>query len=1241
MIWGDRILSRTLDAELAPLLSKQLGLPVQLEPINAGILRLRASSDKLTMGDPSDPAVVATSVVVTLAWPELLRGEVRLVYASADDLMVRPSRWPGSDTPPPDDYTFLDPYLPDTLTFMTGRYLNDSGEAYPVNQFRWERHLTGSASARWVEKRAAGDIALALELESLADLLRLAPLTAELDFSVDGKPESTVALKAGIQPGDTAAYELNIALEAAGMTAHTTATGQTAWTLPDKSETTIPRLDSAKLAPLLDSYRADRKANDLAAVLAAAPPRLDLTAHTGHVVIAEMHLNEATEKNTSFDFTTGENGLQISALTSSGPAATLTGDIGILSDAQGWTVKMDAKLQARAAGSSIASQYTGSDWLLETGHATLKGHGDTWESLLNSLQGDASLSGHHHSTVDTPIAVTAALDKRPGAFALEHVAITLGKGELSGSAVLSGEEQRKLSVDLKGSHIDLGFLFNKPDSEPLPGLALPVYLNVLPELELAVSLDILDIQSPGLKLREASATLERNAHGGKLVAVGKGSDAGVLNLTLEAKASANEPTDFELTATFTELDIPDMFRQQGLFYSRSTGTMNFRSQGDDMQAVFTAMQGSAKVSVDVRPDNDWQRKPHAIENLGFSGSSRLVLDKDRIVGVEIEKIVIGSLDQDLTGSLSLVAGRSPWLVADLKSDKLDVDSLMALLPDTPETTGDTALQPSLQQLGDVQASLEVSSLSIFELALDDVQVEIVSGADLINLRKMDFRTSNGSLESQGEMSWKDGKATLEGTAELTNIDLDQFLIRAADKDRVPVSGSAKLNSAGRSTGELVSNLTGYIDLQAVNSGQDDAPEARRKLAMKATRLSDGMEANISSLQWGETELTGTVRYHQTSPPLLDVIIHSGTLSLLPWENAYLDADPKTRDKEKSKESSLGSVARKSADYVGDVLLAPLRFLSDDEEETKPGAKLFSSDPLPLDDMDSLNARLSAQLDSVLSKAVSAQNLSIQGSLTNGELSVKASSGQLNQGSGEVDLAFNAKAAPPTLKLTSTFDNVHGLSSKNTYPRSGFVSMQGQGQSEAELAGTTNGLIYLKLGKGPFDYANSMLLTANLASTVFQTLIPGIDKKPQEVECGVAVALFKDGKGVTPYGFAARTKQANLLGQLHVDLGAETMQMSFDSRGREGVGISVGSVFSNTVQIKGPLSDPGIVPDATSLIWRGWAAVMTGGLSVLGETLVKRVLASENPCKSIQKLINTELCPTNPIAASSQMVCPTS
>ncbi|MDH3993600.1 MAG: hypothetical protein OEV47_11850, partial [Gammaproteobacteria bacterium] len=102
---------------------------------------------------------------------------------------------------------------------------------------------------------------------------------------------------------------------------------------------------------------------------------------------------------------------------------------------------------------------------------------------------------------------------------------------------------------------------------------------------------------------------------------------------------------------------------------------------------------------------------------------------------------------------------------------------------------------------------------------------------------------------------------------------------------------------------------------------------------------------------------------------------------------------------------------------------------------------------------------------------------------------------------------------------------------------------------------------------------------------------------------------------------------------------EQLKLGFTSSSRKGLGFSVGSVFSNTVQVRGPLTDPSIVPNPTGILWRGWAAVMTGGLSVVGESVLKRALASDDPCSAVKKHIRKDLCKPGQATASSPLVCP--
>jgi len=1238
IFWGNRLIGHALDAQLASLLTRQLGLPVRLDPITVHLKQLEASSGKLVMGDPRDPAVVATDVKVTLAWPELLHGEIRLVNVIATDLMVRPSRWPSSSKAPPQDYRFLDPWLPRSLQVGSGQYVSDDGDSYPLTNLLWQRLTDGSATANWSEARSAGELTVQAKVTSLQDVLQLAAVNLELAVALTNKPDSAISLKAAVQPATASAYTMQIDLHAATLSAHIDATGQTSWSLPDQSEITMTLLDTKLLLDLISTYRKPGPARTLAEELDASLPQLQWPTHRGHVAIAEIRMeDEIIGTDNAFDFTSGEQGLQITTLTSNGPVGNLNGELGVVSDAQGWTVNADASLQARENESGVALEFVGSDWLWRSGRAKLAGRGDTWGSLLYSMNGDVALTGEYHGSANPiPVAIEGRLDNRPDEIGLDRLVVTLGELQVSGSARLSGTERRKLTLDLKGTHMDVGFLFDNADTQPLPGIALPEYLAAVPDLDLNVTLNAQNLQAPGLNLAQASVTMARTAQGGTLVASARDTDYGSVDLTLESRKRADKPNDVKLTANFTDMDIPDIFRQKGLLNSRSTGSLAFRSQGRDMKNVFTAMQGTAKLAVEIRSDNDWRRAASDQEKMSLTGNSRLILDNDRIVGVKIEDLDIDSIDQDLHGNLSMVASRSPWFIADMQSERLNITSLLALLPASTAEADQADLVPSLKRLGAVQVSLNAKSLQVAEGYLSDVQLKIATAPNLMTIEQFDFVSRDLTLKTQGKITWEGESAKLESTAQLTDVDLDQFLIQHAEGEQVPVSGTIQILSEGRRIEELIANVTGNIDLQAGPQQQNAAPQARRRLTMKASRIPGGVQADITSLQWGESELAGNVRYHRTCPPSLDVEIHGGVLSLLPWENAFLKAD--TKESKQASGSALGSIARASASLVGDVLLTPLKFLTPDKE-VAPDERVFSADLLPLDSLKKLNLNISGQLESLLSNAITAKDLQFNGKVKNGRLAVQASSGLLNHGNGEITLALDSKAVPPNFKLTSTFENVRGLAHKDTFPRSGFISLEGQGQNQAELAASANGLIFLELGQGPFEYANSALLTANLMTRIFQTLIPGVDRQQHQLVCGTALALFENGKGSTPYGMVARTNQADLVGHLKVDLDKETLRMNIDSRGRQGIGLSIGSVFSNTVEIRGSLARPRMVPNTTGILWRGWAAVTTGGLSVLGETVVKRLWASNNSCKSVKRLIVENVCPVNPIAASSPMVCP--
>lgn len=1233
-LWGNRLVERALDAELGALLSKKLGVAVELAPVQTSVLRLKISSPRLVMGDPQSPALVATDITISLSLKDLLHRQIRLLQASASDLALQPSRWPGSDKPPPTDYSFLDPYLPETLQLASGRYAFDDDNSYEFAHLRWRRAAAGGAMLAW--RAQLGTLAFDANLESLEELLRLSRMKLTLSVTPDNNSDPGIEVTAELQPDKESGYQLESHISGAGMTAHLVAGNTRAWQLPAHSTTRIDRLDISRLHSLLSHYTA---AAGVTASTGRAPAlsKLSLPGHQGHVMIDEIRFRKETATASAFDFTTSAQGINISSITSQGPAGILQGHIDIDSADEDWQLEIAADVSAKDPDQGLAGAYLDSTVLWRSGKARLKAHGNTWTTLLDSMAGGVQLRGSHRGRVETPFSIDATLDNRPDEFALEDIEIKLAGGLITGHIAYSGSGPRVLNARLHGDQLGLDFLLAESGEPSPPGLALPGFLAALPETNLDLGLQLSEVKMGAVHIARTDINLVRTPESGLFTAQLAGSKAGTLDLRMTASMFQDKPGDFDLKVTLNEMDLPTLFGQgQSLFDSRTSGTISFSGQGDGIEPVFKAMRGRAELSTTFRPDNDGKTSTSAGQQLRIAGNARLIIKDRRITGIQISELIVDSLQQNLTGTVSLVDGREPWLIAELQSDKLDIPGLLALKSSDDSSQQD--ILGAIRKIPAMRLSLDARQVTLDQLPLTDLSLQVSSAPDSLSVDKLDFAAEGGQLNTSGSLIWKGQQAQMSANATASQFDLDRFLIVDPSGPVIPVTGTLDLRSAGASMVELLGGLTGDIHLEASErQTADPAAETRRQLDMKAKRTPYGMEAIISNFQWGENQLAGSLRYHKLLPPRFELEISEGTVSLLPWEDAYakrLNKDPG----KKTADISITGTARASADFLGRMLMAPIQLVSGDRK-TLPGEKLFSAVPISFDWLSSYNGSIKGKLDSVTSREGVARDLEFSASLQAGRLSAEASAGYLNEGSARLQLAVDTTTQPASATLDGSFEGVRGIKNKDSYPRSGYVSVSSRGQSQAELAGNLDGLVYLELGKGTLDYRNLMLLTDNAASSVLNTLIPGSDKKQPELQCGVSMAIFKDGTGITPYGYAARTREANLVGRIEVDLKTELLQLDFSSSSRKGMGLSVGSVFANTVQLKGPLTDPQIMPNTIGILWRGWAAVMTGGLSVVGESVLKRALASEDPCLSISKEIRKVQCAAGQPAAASPLVCP--
>ena len=378
--------------------------------------------------------------------------------------------------------------------------------------------------------------------------------------------------------------------------------------------------------------------------------------------------------------------------------------------------------------------------------------------------------------------------------------------------------------------------------------------------------------------------LQRSPESGKLDIEAVGVTGGSMDLVLDSKTLADGASTVELSWELQNIDLSELFHQDYLLHSRTSGRVDFSAQGKGLNNVFRAMRGRAELDTQFRRNNnEWDRDSRPEERLELSGDAQMVIEEDRIFGIKIENLDVDSIQQDVSGTLSMVAERNPWLMAEFEAQQLDISGLIDLLPDTTAQADRTDLLQTLNELGAARLSLSAKNAVYRENTVSDLVLEITSGERLFTVDQLDFTLDGNPFKSRGGLSWKDKKAAFSAEASVNNFDLDRFLIQDPDFVHVPVSGSVNLASEGEKFTELMAKLNGKVSLAAANPQLATEPTARRNLEMQVRRMPDGLHADVSKFQWGRNDLRGSVRYHDIERPKLEIDIEGGSLSLALWE----------------------------------------------------------------------------------------------------------------------------------------------------------------------------------------------------------------------------------------------------------------------------------------------------------------------------------------------------------------------
>ncbi len=174
-----------------------------------------------------------------------------------------------------------------------------------------------------------------------------------------------------------------------------------------------------------------------------------------------------------------------------------------------------------------------------------------------------------------------------------------------------------------------------------------------------------------------------------------------------------------------------------------------------------------------------------------------------------------------------------------------------------------------------------------------------------------------------------------------------------------------------------------------------------------------------------------------------------------------------------------------------------------------------------------------------------------------------------------------------------------------------IDLVAHGQSPRQWAGSATGSVVALVG--PATLANTRLDLESPLTRLAEAVNPFFKVDPStELQCAVARLPLKNGVAQIDRSIAFETKKYGASASGSIDFRSETLDLAIKPHVREGVPIKVPQI-AELVRFRGPFKSPAVAIDAVgtaTTVARIGAAVYTGGLSIIGESLLSSATAAE-------------------------------
>jgi uncharacterized protein involved in outer membrane biogenesis len=293
-----------------------------------------------------------------------------------------------------------------------------------------------------------------------------------------------------------------------------------------------------------------------------------------------------------------------------------------------------------------------------------------------------------------------------------------------------------------------------------------------------------------------------------------------------------------------------------------------------------------------------------------------------------------------------------------------------------------------------------------------------------------------------------------------------------------------------------------------------------------------------------------------------------------------------------------------------------------KQETTKTDRVFSSTPLPLDSLKSVNATLSLNAKQIKTSSIMFADSNVTLSLQDGLLTIKPLNSLMAGGKlvGSIDLNASGKVATlsTTIGITGLEPNqLKALDGKLHGAKTDVdLNARGRGNSVSQIMASLNGKLLVKVDKGVITDSITGTLGADVLTELVSMLNPFSQSSDNtQLQCAVVNFDIKEGMAITDKGIAISTNQMNIIGSGVINLKTEGLDIGIKPEAKQGLGLNVGKLAS-FVRVGGSLANPQATTDLTGALSSGLSvstAFATGGLSLLAEGLFDRVTADADPC----------------------------